>query len=652
MNRNWLVGLALWLTVGAVAADDLAAQRERFVAAETALADGRSDDFAQLAEGLHDYPLYPYLRYDELTRNLDQARPGEVRTLLKQLRATPLDWQLRRRWLQQLAKREQWSDFLKDYRPTSDITLQCQQLRALIATGQADKALPKTEALWLHGASRPDACDTAFARWQQAGNPSKALAWKRINLAMRAGNLQLVNYLRRYLPGTDQPWVDHWIALYRNPDKVATFQAPGRNHPYLRRMQAHAIERWARQDPIAALQQWQTWQGNHAFGASDQRRVTWRLAVNLFNEPQPEARQFFIDLKPGAGDTRMQELKLRAALSRLDWQDYLDQLAQLPPAVRNTARARYWQARALGELGHDEAARPIYQRLAGDRGYHGFLAADRLDVPYHLLHNDAPASDAVLAELAAIPALRRSHELYVLSRYTDARREWRLGNAGLSQERLVGAAKLAESWGWHDQAIITIAQGRYWDDLELRFPLAYRDTVEQQAQRQELDPAWVYAVMRQESAFMHDVRSRVGATGLMQLMPATARKVARRLPEQIRVSSNALRKPDLNITLGSAYLREVLDGLYDNRVLATAAYNAGPHRVQRWLPERPMAADLWVELVPYGETRKYLKRVLSYTAIYQARLGQRPPTRLSDYMPPIQPAENYARNLAAKAGAS
>lgn len=648
MNRNLLIGLALWLTVGAVAASDLATQREVFVAAETALADGRTHDYAKLADQLRDYPLYPYLRYDELTQHLASASAADVRKFLKNYDDTPLDWQLRRRWLMLLAQRGAWGDFLKDFRPTSNITLQCHQLHALIATGQADKALPKTEAIWLHGSSRPDACDPAFARWQQAGNPSAALAWKRINLAMRAGNLQLVSYLRRFVPTTDQAWIDHWIKLYRHPEKVATLPPPGSHHAYLRRMQAHTIERWARQDPVSALAQWRAWEGKLKFGAATQRRVIWRLAVNLFNEPDPAAQQFFIDLRPGAGDTRLQELRLRAALSRGDWQAYLDDLAALPPAVRNTSQARYWQARALGELGRNNAAESIFRQLASDRSYHGFLAADRLGVPYHLLHNDAPASDAVIAELAAIPAMQRSRELYALDRFTDARREWRLGSRGLSATQLVGAAKLAETWGWHDQAIITIAQGRYWDDLELRFPLAYRDTVETQAQRQALDPAWVYAVMRQESAFMHDVRSRVGATGLMQLMPATARKVARRLPETIRISTNALRKPDLNITLGSAYLREVLDGLYDNRVLATAAYNAGPHRVRRWLPDKPMAADLWVELVPFGETRKYLKRVLSYTAIYQARLGQRPPTRLSDYMPTIQPAESYARNLATK----
>lgn len=651
MYRLWTALAAVWLGCSAAGAATLEEQRQTFVAAEQALEAGEHDRFAELKTKLADYPLYPYLLYQELADGLSTADAKAVRAFLKTWADTPLAWQLRRRWLTQLAERDRWRDYLADYRPTNDITLQCHRLTALIRTGQADKALPAAEALWLHGDSRPAACDPAFARWQQAGNPSPALAWKRIDLAMRAGNLQLAGYLKRFLPAGERAWADHWMHLYRHPERLADLKAPGASHPYLRHMQAHVLGRLAAVDPLAALAQWQAWAGKLKFTPADRRRVTWRLAVNLFDEPGDAAAAFFAKLKPRSGDTRLHELRLRAALQRGDWQGYLARLADLPPALRDTASARYWQARALEQTGRKPEAVAVYRELAEDRGYHGFLAADRLGLPYHLEHSSAPADADALAALAHRPGLQRSHELFALDRRMDARREWRGATADLDQARLIGAAKLAETWGWHDQAILTIAQGRYWDDLELRFPLAYRDTVEAQAQRQALDPAWIYAVVRQESAFMFDAQSRVGATGLMQLMPATARHVARRLPEHIRVNSSQLRRPELNITLGSAYLREMFDGLYDNRVLATAAYNAGPDRVRSWLPDRPMAADLWVALVPYGETRKYLQRVLAYMVIYQSRLG-REPVRLSDQMPPIQPEQGYAQALAAKATSS
>jgi len=642
MNRVLATAVVMWLGWASAGATPVEQQRQDFEAAEQALAEGDRERFTQLSAALADYPLYPYLIYTDLLQRLDHVDAAEPRAFLQDYRDTPLAWQLRRRWLNQLAARGQWRDFLADFRPTSDITLQCQQLQGLIRTGQTDKALAKTEALWLHGSSRPKECDPAFTRWQQAGNPSPALAWKRIDLAMSKNNLQLARYLRRFLPAAEQAWVDHWLALHNQPQEVARLKPPAASHPYLRRMQVHAVRRLARRDAQDALQVWQALSGQQQFSSADRRRAELTLAIELLHEPGEAAARFFAQLQPGSADVSLHELRLRAALARGDWQAYLERQAELPPALRDATPWRYWQARALAATGQDSAAEPIYRQVAEDRSYHGFLAADRIGLPYRLEHNSAPAPQEELQRLAAIPALLRSHELFALGRMLEARREWHNGTRGQAQSVLVSAAKLAESWGWHDQAIMTIAQGRHWDDLQLRFPLVYRDAVEQQAERQTLDPAWVYAVVRQESAFMYDARSHVGATGLMQLMPATARRVAKRLPEPIRVNGEQLRQPALNITLGSAYLREVLDGLYDNRVLATAAYNAGPHRVRQWLPERTMEADLWVEMVPFGETRKYLQRVLSYTAIYQSRLG-REPIRLKEQMPPIQPAEVYAR---------
>lgn len=630
----------VWLT-GAAA--DIEAQRADFVAAERALAQNDQQRFAALARGLEDYPLYPYLRHAELTERLHELPRAEIRDFLQRYDETPLAWQLRGRWLRLLAAKGLWQDYLVDYRPTSNVTLQCRQLQALIRTGRADAALTKVEALWLHGSSRPKACDPAFEHWLQAGNPGREVAWKRIALAMEAGNPGLARYLRRFLPASERAWVDYWITLHRHPARLQQPGAPGNAHPYLRRMQAHALRRLAARDPDQALALWRRLAADADFAEVDKQRVTVRLAAALFDQPGEQTRRFFEELEPRSADRKLHELRLRAALAEGDWHAYLRWHAAMPPALRNDSRWQYWLARALAATGEQQAADAIYRRLAEERSYHGFLAADRIGLPYRLSHSSVPASAQQLEQLATTPAMQRSRELLALGRTLEARREWYRATQNLDEDGLQAAAKLADSWDWHGQAILTVAQGRHWDDLELRFPLAYRDAVEQQAQRQSLDPAWVYAVVRQESAFMADARSHVGATGLMQLMPATARRVARRLETPIRLNSTQLREPELNITLGSAYLREVLEHLFHNPILATAAYNAGPHRVRKWLPDAPMAGDLWVELVPFYETRKYLRRVLTYTAIYQARMG-REPVRLLEHMSTVQPAEVYARS--------
>ena len=216
----------------------------------------------------------------------------------------------------------------------------------------------------------------------------------------------------------------------------------------------------------------------------------------------------------------------------------------------------------------------------------------------------------------------------------DARREWNHLLPRLNEDQLLRAAKLAEEWGWHDRVIMTLARARYWDDLEMRFPLAHQQTVLNQARDQQIDPAWAFAVIRQESAFIHDARSHAGALGLMQLLPRTARSVARSLRMPMHGKWDIL-DVDNNITLGVRYLRKVKDRFDGHPVLATAAYNAGGSNVRRWLPEgQVQPADLWIESVPFGETRKYLQRVLTYTVIYQQRLGRQPAPML-ERMPPV-----------------
>ena len=251
-----------------------------------------------------------------------------------------------------------------------------------------------------------------------------------------------------------------------------------------------------------------------------------------------------------------------------------------------------------------------------------------------MAHRPLDFEQEELSSLNNIPAFVRARELFVLERTTDARREWQWAVKDMSKAELLKAASLANQWGWYDRAIMTVALARYWDDLELRFPLAHQKLVVSQAKRRNINPAWAFAVIRQESAFSPDARSHAGAMGLMQLMPRTARQVARNLKIRMRSKSDLL-NVKTNIRLGVGYLKKVYDRFDGHKVLATAAYNAGGHRVKQWLPEESQDADLWIETVPFSETQDYLKRVLTYTAIYEQRLGMMT-VPISQRMTPIQ----------------
>ncbi len=640
MTAKQYLALILILTqclLGSIAAaSTLEQQRKNFVAAEGALKKGQMGRYQQLRKKLQGYALLPYLDFDELTTKLATVSNKQARLFLQSYNNTPLAERFQVRWLNHLARHRRWQSYLDFYSPQRSITRQCHYLNALIHTGQADIALPGVEAIWLHGKSRPRACDPVFRAWEKAGLRTTGLTWKRIRLAMEKGQWRLARYLGKTLDNNDRAWLQRWIDIHRQPKRVLRHQDFQQAHPYREVMLAHTVQRLSRWDSLQAREIWQKIQKRYNFNPLQILLTERRLTRAMVRNTEPEAYRFITNVQPCTHDTLLQEARIRAALLKQDWAQVANWIDQLPAHSRDSERWRYWKARALAETG-DANAQQLFEELSRQRSYYGFLAADRVGNDYHLLHAETEIDPDFLQQLVAKPSVRRAYELFALNRWIDARREWRYATGKLSKEQLLSAAKLAQQRGWLDQAIFTLARSGYWDDLELRFPLQHRKLVEKHAGKQQLDKAWVYAVIRQESAFMQDAHSSAGAMGLMQLMPATARHVARSIKGQPTPRKAQLLQPRINIALGSTYLRQMKDKLDDSQILATAAYNAGPHRVKRWLPQDTLPADIWIELIPFKETQGYLKRVLTYTAIYESRLGQKP-IRLSKRMRAIKPA--------------
>jgi len=629
-----LIGGLLWISPQ-LAAGDLQSQRADFLKAEKSLKNGRLSEYRKLYAQLDTYPLQPYLELAELKSRLGKAEHSEVRSFLNRHAGTPVADILRRKWLDRLASRGDWKNYLAFYTPQGSVSRQCHQLTGLIRTGRSQQAWPKVQKIWLHGKSRPSACDGPFKAWEEAGKRTDALTWQRIELAMEKGEWRLARYLGKKLGNLDNVWLRRWIRVHRNPRDVLRHQDYATSHPYREKMLAHAIRRMARFDGMEALDLWEQIRGKYPFNKTQRYQVERRMALALERSPEDRAYQLIRQLTPNSDDDRLYTARLRAALLRGDWAQLIKDIPNWPQEERNSERARYWLARAQQASGQDAVANDAFRQLARERSYYGFLAADRIGANYHLLHADTPVTPAEQQGMRDKPGIQRALELHALERDTQARREWHYATRNANRKQLKAAALVAEAAGWNDQAIFTLAKTEYWDDLELRFPLRHRLLVEQQAQQHQLDIAWIFAVIRQESAFMRDARSHAGAMGLMQLMPATARSVAKQqLGKKKAPGRSALLQPDTNIQLGSAYLRHLLDRLENSPVLATAAYNAGPHRVSKWLPTRDLEADIWVDLVPFNETRRYLRRVLAYMVIYDKRLG-RQPKRLQERMAPI-----------------
>lgn len=626
-------------------AEPLTPQRRLFLAAEQALERGDQERFGQLRAQLIDYPLLPYLDYQALGEAPERA---QAESFIERYPETPLAQRVRRGLVERLAGAGDWQGVLATYRPTPSSTQRCHYLTALWRQGQAEHALGEVNALWLSAEADPNACEGLFTDWIHSGHLTTDQVWRRIALAMAQGNTRLASALERYLPSGDQAWLRLWMAIQRDPRQLVERLHSLGPHPQRIPILVEGIRRLAAQDPAVAAVQWATLGSEDGLTEADRCAVNSALALARARTDAPGSLTELDRLGSCLTTPRQREERLRVALRASDWARLRCWIEALPDEEQHDELWRYWQARALQALGDGEVAALMWEALAQERSYYGFLAADRSDHPYRIAHRPLMVDPEVEQRLAALAVVRRAQELLALNRTVPARREWQLLIEDLPPSELQAAARLAQRWEWHDQAILALARAGFWDDLELRFPLAHGALVAEAASREQLEPAWIFAVLRQESAFATDLRSPAGAIGLMQLLPATANEVARE-QGQGRITPLALTQPRLNVALGSAYLAKLHRRLGGHPLLATAAYNAGAARVAGWLPKGPLAADLWVELIPLRETRQYVQRVLTYEVIYRHRLGQ-VPLALARWMIPIQPDQRQVGPMRAGQG--
>jgi soluble lytic murein transglycosylase len=646
---RFFTALVLLVTVGGSPAqpdadeETLQAQRTQFLAARKALEARDTQRFRQITGQLRDYPLYSYLEYMDLRQRISRAGKGEIDLFLKTWSDQPVSKRLKQAWLYSLARQQRWQQFLDYYDGSGSVELQCHALQARIKTGDTGDIAADIIPLWLVGKSQSDACDPAFSYLYDNNLVRDELRWDRIRLAMQNNQPALAKWLARKLPAKDTAWVDLWREAHSNPSATLKNPRLDMNKTVVHDIILHALRRLARFDPEQAHRKWESIKSGYSFTDEQRGSVERYIALSAAQNHLPQAYDWLAALPASQQDRRIREWQLRAAIGNSDWEAILERTRKLPSEERDTDEWRYWHAVATEKLDDGPPPTELFALLAGERSYHGFLAADYLDWPYAMGDRPLTADPAALERLSRRPGLVRARELFSVDMPIDARREWFYATQDMTNDELKLAAVLAREWGWNDRAILTVAQAGDYADLKLRFPLEHEDRVRHYAKLAGLEPGYVFAVIRQESAFTRDARSPAGARGLMQLMPATGKRTAHKL--DIRwTGTSSLFDTDHNIRLGTAYLREVMDRYGDNPVLASASYNAGPHRVRRWLPEQgSRSAVSWVATIPYQETRKYVQRVLAYNTIYDWRLDL-PLTRLEQRMPTVYTEDHYTQS--------
>lgn len=598
---------------------------------------------------LERYVLWPDLRGMYLRANLRKTDPDTIESFLDEYGLLKPARELRYRYALELARRGDLARYFEVYEAFYQgmgvAELDCLALRAEIDDDRGERVVTRAKDLWLVGRSQVDECDPVFA-WLYDNDLLTAFDYRRrFELAIEAREFSRARWLARSIDAAHVEEARHWQSVVNDAERFLRTHADRGNTPAAHRQLAYAAERLTYENPILAAELWAEVDRRYRVSEELRVRTLRHIALWTARDDLPGAYAALVSLPAAAQDDEVVRWRARTSLRNERWAALLDDIAAMSADEKASEEWRYWRAIALRHSGQLLASRANLEELALERSYYGFLAADELGLDYALEHAALDADAAKLEALATREDLIRARELFLVGQDGRGRSEWDAAVAWFSPEQKAQAAILAHRWGWHSRAIATVGSIGEFDDLALRYPLPFRNAFSAYSEAAAIPTTWAYGVARSESLFMRDIRSSAGAIGLMQLMPATGRRVARDAGVPYR-GLDTLTNPESNIRLGTTYLARMAERYGGNRVLATAAYNAGPHRVDRWIPEQgAIDARIWIENIPFNETRGYVRRVMAAKIIFHWRISG-DIRRLSDELPPIEAHE--AQRVAAR----
>jgi len=602
----------------------LADKRQEYLAAQKALSAGKISLYRKHLGALKDYPLAAYLEYEELSQRLKTASDLEIASFIDQHQDLPqINW-MRLRWLRWLAERGDWQKFLTYYqKDTNFAELDCLHSYYQLQFGDNKLGTEQAIKLWLTGKKAHSACDNTFKLLKQRGRLTEDLILQRVILALEAGQYQLAESISKNNVKLKKH-ADLAIKIYKNPKLVQNIHNFS-SDKYMSKIAVFGLSQLARKDVESAYQLLSAYEAKFDFADDDKLKIARSIGLKMARNLQNEAYSVIARYDPFMKDIELTTWRLRLLLAKQDFSGVLMFILQTPEKIRNLPRFKYWYARSLQETGNKQPiAQSLLIALAAERGFYSFLAADILGREYVFHHKKAAdVGVQVVQQVRRINAVNRALELFKLGDVNQARLEWNLLLNKLNDEQLAAAAKIAYNDNWYWAAIVASNKHRVgFNDLTKRFPVPYKEIVALRAKQYEVDKSWILAIMRQESLFMVNAKSPSGALGLMQVLPSTAQYVAKKY--RLYYVRKQIFEPEMNITLGSAYLNQLHNQFGKNRILATAAYNAGPTRVRRWLADNSnLAVDIWIEIIPFNETRIYVQNVLAGAVIYSSHLGKK-----------------------------
>ena len=590
------------------------------------------DEQQALLKQLKNYSLYPYAAVQFFQNNIKKVSPQSVSEFVKKYDDFPLTSSLTQAYLNELSNRQDW-DAIVSFPKDNSITANCQYQYAKLQKNDDKSVLDNVESIWLTGKELPSACDPLLDAWSKSGKLTSDLILLRVELVLENNNVKLARYLTNLLDDNYKTTKNHLLAVFDNPRKIKEFSKNIKTSSFTKKIVLASYPRLIKADKNFASTLLPQLIKQQNLTNEEQNRLKSRLANSYFSDSvTTEQSKWRDNYLTKSHDTALVEKRIRMAIDANNDKDIEHWIKQLTPEDQLKEEWQYWHARVLLNSKKTNEAKNILKTLTNKRGFYGMVSAQTLNQPYSINNLSKKMPTAEISSLKTKydqqPFVIRIKELRFQGMLAESKQEWRYILKKQAQDNeYLDLAKYAYHNGWGDLSIQATISGKLWDNWTERLPIMYQKLYNEALQDKAIPLSYALAITRQESAFDTTIQSPVGASGLMQLMPATAKETAKKVTNISYNSPNQLFEPATNVYLGTYFLNSVYLQNDSNRILSSAAYNAGPNRVKKWLNNSngKLDAVAFIESIPFNETRNYVKSVLVYDYIYQHILGNKNP---------------------------
>lgn len=606
-----------------------------FNKAESLLQAKNYKDYYQVKAKLTKTPLYPFLQYQEISVDPDKFKKETIDAYLKQNQGSFWASQLKQDLANYYLKQKDWQKFLDYYDNNLGFTGKCYAVVAEYNVGDKEKAINDFTNLWLSRANLPRACDDFESIWESKADLSeRQIRLKAYALASSGRVKEALKWIDKTTNKELQGFYELWLKATQNPKKYMDDWTVQYHH--INGFSSAVISVMANlsaKDTHYAEDFWLAFKQKHLLDNKTINLINAEIAIDYARAHNKKAIQWLKDIEDEYATSLLWQWRLRTAIYWNDYNAYLNWYNKLPQSLKSEDGWRYWQAKSYQALKQDDKAKPILTALAKDTSYYGFLAADDLGLPYALNNKPVKVDQKTVDEMANNQTVLQIFDLYQIKEYGLSFALWRFSRNGFTNEEQLAIAELAEKQKIYQISTSAYANAGSWNNLTGLYPLAFWSDVQKAGKEFHIQPDVIISMMRQESAFRVHGVSSASATGLMQLLPTTAAFLAKKY--RMSYEDDDLYKPQKVIMLGAANLN-FMDQLFNNNlIIGMAAYNAGQGNAANWLPAQQLAADQWIEIIPFGETRKYVKNILRNMVVYnQAILGNKK-FRLGQVMQPV-----------------